>query len=213
MAVLLMVGCKPLNQQTILPTAAILDESALIQTSIARVTAEAVKTRQPAIVIISPTETPASLPQSTSNTPLAIPSEIPASPTLDLPCNLVQAGSPIDISVPDGSVFYPGQEFVKTWRIINGGSCTWTMLYKYSYYSGNSMGAHQANRLITEVQPGQTVDISVPFIAPFTGGEYEGSWMMQDEAGNFFGMGLNADAPFYVKIRVDAAPTATTPNP
>ena len=75
------------------------------------------------------------------------------------------------------------------------------------------MGSHQENRLITEVQPGQAVDISVPFIAPGKTGEFESAWMMQDEAGNFFGMGLNADAPFYVKIRVEATPTATAQNP
>lgn len=210
---LLLAACKPINNQALTPTAVNLDESALAQTSVARVTAEAAKTRLPVIVILSPTETLANGPQATSNTPLVITSEMPMTPTPDLPCNLVQAASPIDISVPDGSIFYPGQEFIKTWRIINGGSCTWTMLYKYSYYSGNPMGAHQENRLITEVQPGQAVDISVPFIAPGKAGEYESAWMMQDEAGNFFGMGLNADAPFFVKIRVEAAPTATTPNP
>ncbi len=75
------------------------------------------------------------------------------------------------------------------------------------------MGAHQENRLITEVQPGQAIDISVPFIAPITPGEYQSTWLMQDEAGNFFGMGLNADIPFYVKIRVEAAPIATIQNP
>ena len=183
-----------------------LDESALRQTSVARVTAEAEKTQVVASAIVSPTEPPMSVPQTISNTPQLVPDDPTMTPTPDLPCNLVQAGNPIDVSVPDGSRFLPGQEFVKTWRIINGGSCTWTMLYKYSYYSGNSMGAHQENRLITEVLPGQAVDISVPFIAPFAPGEYEGSWMMQDEAGKFFGMGLNADAPFYVKIRVEAAP-------
>ena len=210
---MLLSACKPINNQAFTPTAVILDESALIQTSIARVTAEAAKTRLPVIVILSPTETPSNVPQATSNTPLVIPSEMPMTPAPNLPCNLVQAGVPIDISIPDGSVIYPGQEFIKTWRIVNGGSCTWTMLYKYSYYSGNPMGAHQENRLITEVQPGQAVDISVLFTAPGKAGEFESAWMMQDEAGNFFGMGLNADAPFYLKIRVEAAPTTTAPNP
>lgn len=193
---------NPANTPTLLP----LDEASLLQTSVARVTAEAVKTRQPVISILSPTETLASVPLTATNTPFSVPDVPTITSTPNLPCNLVQAGNPIDVSVPDGSRFLPGQEFVKTWRIINGGNCTWTMRYKYSYYSGNSMGAHQENRLITEVQPGQAVDISVPFIAPFAPGEYEGSWMMQDETGNFFGMGLNADAPFYVKIRVEAAP-------
>jgi len=210
---MLLLACKPNNNKVITPTTVILDESALIRTSVARVTEEAAKTRLPVIVIFSPTESPGNVPQATSNTPLVIPSGMPMTPVPNLPCNLVQAGVPIDISIPDGSVFLPGQEFIKTWRITNGGSCTWTMLYKYSYYSGNTIGAHQENRLITEVQPGQAVDISVLFTAPGKAGEFESAWMMQDEAGNFFGMGLNADAPFYVKIRVEAAPTTTAPNP
>ena len=201
-----LAACKPKNNQASTPTLFPLDEAALIQTSVARVTAEAAEARLKATEPLSPTVLPENLPQATSNLLLVIPSEVPLTPTPTLPCNLVQAGNPIDISVPDGTTFLPGQEFIKTWRILNGGSCTWTFLYKYSYYSGNPMGAHQENRLITEVQPGQAVDISVPFIAPNAPGEYEGSWMMQDESGNFFGMGLNADAPFYVKIRVEAAP-------
>ena len=210
---MLLLACKPNNNKVITPTNVILDESALIRTSVARVTEEAAKTQPIASAPSSPIETQISLLPSPTSTPVPLPIETPLPPTPDLPCNLVQAGSPIDISIPDGSVFLPGQEFIKTWRIINGGSCTWTMLYKYSYYSGNPMGAHQENRLITEVQPGQAVDISVLFTAPGKAGEFESAWMMQDEAGNFFGMGLNADAPFYVKIRVEAAPTTTAPNP
>lgn len=210
---MLLSACKPNNNKVITPTTVILDETALIRTSVARVTEEAAKTQIVASVPSSPIETHINLLPSATSTPIPLPIETPLPPTPDLPCNLVQAGSPIDISIPDGSVFLPGQEFIKTWRITNGGSCTWTMLYKYSYYSGNPMGAHQENRLITEVQPGQAVDISVLFTAPGKAGEFESAWMMQDEAGNFFGMGLNADAPFYVKIRVEAAPTTTAPNP
>jgi hypothetical protein len=210
---ILLVACKPVNVQVSTPSVLALDESALKRTSVARVTAEALKAQLAASPTPSPTETEISVTPAASNTLLPIPSEMPLTPTPNLPCNLVQAGNPIDISIPDGSVFLPGQEFVKTWRIVNAGSCTWTMLYKYSYFSGNAMGAHQENRLLTEVQPGQAVDISVPFVAPGKTGEFESAWMMQDQARNFFGMGLNADAPFYVKIKVEAAPAVTTPNP
>ncbi|HSN94385.1 MAG TPA: NBR1-Ig-like domain-containing protein [Anaerolineaceae bacterium] len=209
----LLSACKPMTEPTLTSTAVIFENSELLQTSIAKVTSEAAKTQMVAKATQNPLETQNGPYPSATNTPIPLPTETPIPPTPTLPCNLVQAGNPIDISIPDGSVFYPGQEFVKTWRITNGGSCAWTMLYKYSYYSGNPMGAHQENRLITEVQPGQVVDISVPFTAPEKLGEFESAWMMQDEAGNFFGMGLNADAPFYVKIRVEAAPAATTSNP
>jgi hypothetical protein len=207
--VLLMAGCKPVLEKHSTPIPYVLDESVLRQTSVSKVTSEAIKTRPPVISIVSPTETSSSLSPVSASTSTTFPDQVLVTPTPELPCNLVQPGIPIDISIPDGTMLLPGQDFTKTWRIINGGSCTWTMQYKYSYYSGNPMGAHQENRLITEVQPGQAVDISVPFVAPFTPGEYVSNWLMQDEVGHYFGMGMNADIPFYVNIRVEAAPTAT----
>ncbi|MEA4812540.1 MAG: NBR1-Ig-like domain-containing protein [Anaerolineaceae bacterium] len=208
-AVLTAFGCKPKLQETQVTPGLDLGVEALAQTAVARVTVMAFATE------ISAKPSPSPIP--TLSNPTAAPTLQPfpslAVPTAALPCNLILPGSPIDVSIPDGTVLNPGQEFVKTWRIINGGSCPWTALYQYSFYSGNPMGAHQANRLKTEIQSGQAVDISVSFYAPIKPGEYESAWMLQDENGDFFGMGLNADAPFFVKILVaEAAPSATA-NP
>lgn len=212
LVILLISACHPVREQAIQTTLPELDAAALEKTAIFRVTAEA---PQPTVVVSVPTIVDEVLAPAETAFPTGTPGsvELPVTPTPALPCNWVQAGNPIDISVPDGSVMLPGQEFIKTWRIINAGSCKWTMLYKYSYYSGNPMGAHQENRLTTEVLPGQAVDISVPFVAPLKPGEYLSSWMMQDEEGSYFGMGMNADVPFYVKINVSEAPATDTKNP
>jgi len=51
--------------------------------------------------------------------------------------------------------------------------------------------------------------LSVQFFAPTAPGSYQSNWMLQDPDGNLFGIGFNADAPFYVKIIVTNDPTPT----
>lgn len=117
-------------------------------------------------------------------------------------CNQAGHGAQFDITVPDGTEVLPGQVFTKTWHLINTGVCTWTRLYKLIYYSGNDMGAHQESLFGGEVAPGQAVDISIQMTAPMEPGFYQSNWMLMDSDGNLFGMGWNADAPFWVKINV-----------
>src|SRR5690349_12154805 len=31
-----------------------------------------------------------------------------------------------DVTIPDGTIFSPGAQFTKTWRLQNIGTCTWT---------------------------------------------------------------------------------------
>jgi len=110
----------------------------------------------------------------------------------------------------------PGQSFTKTWRLVNNGTCKWTRLYAVVFFSGNSMSAHQSNYLNAEVLPGQSIDVSVEFIAPSEPGTYQSNWMLQSQNGDLFGLGPNGDAPFWVRIQVVevASPTFTqTPTP
>jgi len=63
------------------------------------------------------------------------------------------------------------------------------------------MGAHQSNYLNAEVLPGQSIDVSVEFIAPSEPGTYQSNWMLQSQNGDLFGLGPNGDAPFWVRIQ------------
>src|SRR5262245_21217234 len=38
-----------------------------------------------------------------------------------------------DVNIPDGTSMAPGQDFLKTWRVKNSGSCTWDADYKLVY--------------------------------------------------------------------------------
>lgn len=108
-----------------------------------------------------------------------------------------------DVSVPDGTVFDPGETFVKTWRIRNNGSCTWTSGYTVVFDSGDAMGGPASFPLTSgSVAPGAEVDISINLTAPEETGSYRGDWLLRNTAGQTFGLGTQADATFWVVIAV-----------
>ena len=91
-----------------------------------------------------------------------------------------------DVTVPDDTTMSPGQDFLKTWRVKNAGSCPWGDGYElvYADYADDMSGQPQA---ITQVvQPGQEVEVSVQFTAPDAIGEYLSAWQMSNPAGVTF---------------------------
>jgi hypothetical protein len=100
-----------------------------------------------------------------------------------------------DITIPDGEDMSPGETFTKTWRLKNIGTCSWTPAYAVVFSSGNSMNGPATQALTGNVNPGQTVDISVALTAPSTTGTYRGNWKLRNASGVLF-------AQFYVEIDV-----------
>lgn len=136
------------------------------------------------------------------------------SPTPGESCDKAAAGSPLDVTIPDGTLMTPGQSFSKTWRLRNAGSCTWTRLYTVTFFSSNSMNAFQTHYLPNPVEPGETIDITIDMVAPQSPGNYQGNWMLQNTEGELFGLGPHGDAPFWVKIQVVAElPATPSPSP
>jgi uncharacterized repeat protein (TIGR01451 family) len=111
-----------------------------------------------------------------------------------------------DVTVPDYTVFAPNTAFTKTWRLQNGGTCTWTTSYKLTWVSGNPMSAVYPVPLTTSVAPGGQVDVSANMVSPAGNGTYQGNWMMQNASGTNFGT-----SQFWVLIRVSGGATATPP--
>ena len=103
----------------------------------------------------------------------------------------------------------PGANFVKTWRLKNVGTCTWTPSYTMVFINRDLMGAPHRVPVPVQVKPGNTVDLSIQFTAPTLPGEYQGNWMLSDPAGHHFGTGANATGVFWVRIKV----VLTTPKP
>jgi hypothetical protein len=105
------------------------------------------------------------------------------------------------VTIPDGTTLKTEETFVKTWRLKNRGTCTWTANYELVFTSGNQMGGTTAVNLPGLVAPGETVDVSVALTAPSSIGEYRGYWMLRNASGKIFGYGENADQAFYVDIQ------------
>jgi hypothetical protein len=91
-----------------------------------------------------------------------------------------------DVNVPDDTTMSPGQDFVKTWRVKNAGSCPWGDGYELVYADYADEMSGQPQPLTQVVQPGQEVEVSVQFTAPDAIGEYLSAWQMSNPAGVTF---------------------------
>jgi hypothetical protein len=110
-----------------------------------------------------------------------------------------------DVSVPDNTLYAPGTAFTKTWRLRNSGTCTWTTAYRAVFDSGDAMSAPAGVNLPQTVPPGETVDVSVAMIAPSENRGYTGYWMLENAAGNRFGIG-DGNKAYWVKVVVGTTP-------
>jgi hypothetical protein len=128
-------------------------------------------------------------------------------PVTDQPCiDQAEAGRPIDMNIPDDTVMQPGQEFSKTWRLINVGTCTWNSAYNVIWYWGEQMSSALALPLEGETVPGKQAYITVNFVAPQKPGVYQSNWKLRSPAGRVFGVGPGEGLYFYVRIRVAGSP-------
>jgi hypothetical protein len=107
-----------------------------------------------------------------------------------------------DVTVLDDTRFSPGEAFTKTWRLLNSGTCTWTPNYALIFLDGDQMTGQSSQRFPSEVAPGEKIDLSIDLTAPASSGTYRGNWMLQNEDGNFYGLGMDGDKPFWVQIIV-----------
>ena len=124
-----------------------------------------------------------------------------------LPCN--RAGFVADITVPDGMQFYPGQGFIKIWRLRNTGACTWIPGYSLVFDHGYTMNGPLSIPLPHPVSPGEMVDVAVNLYTPLSDGIYQGNWMLQDNNGVRFGIREDAAGSFWVNIMVGDFATGT----
>ena len=147
-------------------------------------------------------------PTVTGTPPTATPTYTPGPAPVTVPpsaCDKVQFIR--DVTIPDGTVVQPGATFTKTWRLKNVGTCVWKKdTYQLVYFSGEQMGAPASVAFSQDVAVGQTVDISVNMKAPATPGSYRGFWMFKNASGAHFGIGAQANKPWWVDIKVSGTP-------
>lgn len=161
------------------------------------------------------TQVAQSAPSLTSPLPGSDVSPLPASPTAGAakaPPTAPAAGSGnvkpcysanfvADATIPDGTIVNPGTSFIKTWRILNSGSCPWDSTFKFVFMSGDIMGGAYVYPFPVSAAPGQTVEIPIQLLAPQSNGTYTGKWKIQSSNGAIFGVG-QYDTPLSVQIVV-----------
>lgn len=148
-----------------------------------------------------------------SNTPTVTATLFPINtPTYDwrptkAPCNAMEWIA--DVTIPDNTHLVPGTQFVKTWRIMNSGSCNWNTSWQLVFISGDQMGALNYVPIPRVVASGTMVDLSVMMTAPADLGLHTGNWMVMDPSGVRFGSG-DGTAPITVQIITDPYAFAIT---
>lgn len=195
---ILVSGCNMPNAQGTTPT----PELALTD---AAQTPQAIPTNTQPIVPptnvvtqVPPTPTTVSVPTATSTpSPTATTPPTPTSASCTELAKFVD-----DVTVPDDTEMLPGQEFIKTWRLQNVGTCTWTNQYALFFVNGDQMNGTSPLPLTGSIAPNGTLDVSVTLKAPGTTGTYRGNWELRNPSGVIFGTGTNASEPFYVQIKV-----------
>ncbi len=199
--VLLTLACNIPFAGTVTPTPTQLDLNATIFALSIQLTETAMNAQ------ISVTET--SQPSATirpSDTPQPTASQTPSMTNTPEPCNL--AGNVIDVTYSDGTKVDADSIFIKTWRITNYGTCTWTSGYSLVFSDGDRMDAPGSVQLTTgTVVKGNSVDVSVQLTAPHAKGTYRGNYKLRAPDGTIFGIGTSGSNPFWVEIKVPA-PTA-----
>jgi hypothetical protein len=97
-----------------------------------------------------------------------------------------------DVTVPDGTVMQPGQDFEKIWAIQNSGTCQWDEGYSLVFVSGDKMDGYDLPIKTKDnfVVAGATANMKINMTAHLAAGTYSGCWKMQDDKGYFFGTPL-----------------------
>lgn len=154
--------------------------------------------------------TQASLNNLKTQTPIAPPPQgaasftpLPPTSTAQSENNCDKAKFITDLSILDGTVFAPDESFIKTWRIKNIGTCTWTTSYALVFDNGEKMSGVSPQMLTENVAPGEFLDISVNLTAPPAEGTYTGNWQISNASNLLF-------AKVYVQIKVLAGDFAVT---
>ncbi|HVO69626.1 MAG TPA: NBR1-Ig-like domain-containing protein [Aggregatilineaceae bacterium] len=108
-----------------------------------------------------------------------------------------------DVTVEDGTIIQAGDPFVKTWRVRNTGTTTWTKDYSLRFLSDEQMGGPDRVPMPREAKPGEVVELSVSLKASTIPGRHRSTWKLYNPRGKAF------EYEQYAEIQVprQAAPT------
>jgi len=100
-----------------------------------------------------------------------------------------------DLTVADGSTFYPGERIDKRWLVENQGTCNWDARYSLRLTGGQPMEASTEQSLVPALA-GNHATVRIVFTAPAESGKYRSAWQAYSPDSKPFG------DPFYIEIEV-----------
>ncbi len=123
-----------------------------------------------------------------------------------------------DVTIPDGTQFDPGVEFVKTWAIKNTGTCRWDSSSFVAFSEGEQMDG-DAHVAVPEANPGDVVQVSVTLRAPASPGQHQGVWQLCTSGGCYGSVTVviqtrtsaRAATPTQSGAEVPTSPTSVAP--
>jgi uncharacterized protein YkwD len=187
LAAMILAACSPAPAETGTAEVTVIPDASVTSVS---ATEEQITTE--------PSATPTSLSTSTST---------PEPPRPTNVANCTNSATFItDVTIPDNTEVTGGTAFVKTWRVMNDGTCIWASDYTLTYYSDERMSA-PASVPLTITYPGQTLDISVPLTAPNVLGTHRGNFVIKNAEGLI--MKIGGDSRLWLIINVKSLIAAT----
>lgn len=110
------------------------------------------------------------------------------------------------LTLRNNTILLTNHSYGKIWLVKNVGTCTWTTEYSLVFMDGEIMQSPERIQLEANIDPGETIELRIPVIAPDEEGEYQASWILQNEFGNPFGIGEGSDQPLAIQVVVHQAP-------
>jgi next-to-BRCA1 protein 1 len=110
-----------------------------------------------------------------------------------------------DVTIPAGTVMQRNQDFTKTWKVQNNGTCDWLYQYILVPLSGDRMSG-DGTKLQKLVKVNNWTELSVSLTAPNKPGTYTGYWRLSNGQGTF-------GATLMVSIIVSDPATSTSVPP
>ncbi len=84
-----------------------------------------------------------------------------------------------DVSIPAGTVMQKNQDFTKTWKVQNNGTCDWLYQYSIVLLSGDSYGG-DSTKIQKLVKVNNWTELSVSMTAPNKPGTYKSYWRLSN---------------------------------
>ena len=102
----------------------------------------------------------------------------------ETPCYLAEF---VSETIPDYTLFAPGEKFKKSWTIRNIGWCNWTDDFYVAFAEGDDLKGPPAKLLTPtgtgKVKPGETVTITLQLTAPKVAGNYMATYKIYTGSG------------------------------